>query len=498
MRANSDRLPIKRKPVPSTAIDEDYNDSSSLHRRGRSSSQAYLSIEASSPEESLHISKHDTDAASQISRQSRQESEYELQPMATKPTIGEDTENVKLLQAPSLNDGEESPPNYEAAVDSGAWYMPRMLVNRTLRAMSATMVFYATLMALVCFTHLGPLRNVVTRGSTSVPFDLSGHGNTCNALEGESLVLHLLINIAATMVLGISNTYQQLVTSLKPKEIRWALSKFRDTRVGTNSPTNINRKQKGRRTAWALWTALITTSLPVHLLANSVIGPAVVYEAPKLLGITNSNDTARALFLESDFNGGLLDDTFGTGASDVCYEAFRTGNLGWGFTAFDESYMNFNHQYENAQPELGNQTRLPTSKFAVSITEECEPLNSTGTYEKVKTEWMVNNYFSSSSVNNSIATLKGNCYPAHNVTCMFWLDMGNTTPQRCRLQIRMQAAFILMSCLVFKAIYTVYVNIHSRNKKVDKCLFWGDIIASSTFEPGLRVKNECMVNAGER
>lgn len=63
------------------------------------------------------------------------------------------------------------------------------------------------------------------------------------------------------MILGMSNTYQQLVTSLDFKEIRWVLSKHGDSRVGTNSPMNINHKKKGKRKAWLSWFLLVLTSI---------------------------------------------------------------------------------------------------------------------------------------------------------------------------------------------------------------------------------------------
>jgi hypothetical protein len=90
--------------------------------------------------------------------------------------------------------------------------------------------------------------------------------------------VHLFINIAATMVLGCSNTYQQLVTALKVDEIRWVLSKRGDSKVGTNSPCKcspllrifivtkyavgaINHKKTGRSKAWLCWVFLIITSI---------------------------------------------------------------------------------------------------------------------------------------------------------------------------------------------------------------------------------------------
>lgn len=63
------------------------------------------------------------------------------------------------------------------------------------------------------------------------------------------------------MVLGMSNTYQQLVTSLKVDEIRWVLSKHGDSRIGTNSPLAINHKRTGKVKAWLAWLLLVSTSL---------------------------------------------------------------------------------------------------------------------------------------------------------------------------------------------------------------------------------------------
>ena len=77
--------------------------------------------------------------------------------------------------------------------------------------------------------------------------------------------MHLLINIASTMVLGMSNTYQQLASALDVTDIRWALEKKGDARVGTNSPFSINRKRTGKLKSWLAWFLLIITSLVGHL-----------------------------------------------------------------------------------------------------------------------------------------------------------------------------------------------------------------------------------------
>ena len=74
-------------------------------------------------------------------------------------------------------------------------------------------------------------------------------------------MIYLFINIASIMVLGMSNTYQQLVTSLGVDDIKWALSKAGDARAGTNSPFSIEFKRTGRWSACLAWILLISTSL---------------------------------------------------------------------------------------------------------------------------------------------------------------------------------------------------------------------------------------------
>jgi hypothetical protein len=124
------------------------------------------------------------------------------------------------------------------------------------------------------------------------------------------------------MVLGMSNTYQQIVTSLRISDLRYALSKFGDSRVGTNSPLNIRHKEKGKKRAWAAWFLLIFTSMPVHFLANSLIGPSYTQELPEVvefnpvdlpeLNVTSISELSGGLYLNGDL-------------SFPCWSAFRYG-----------------------------------------------------------------------------------------------------------------------------------------------------------------------------
>jgi hypothetical protein len=133
-------------------------------------------------------------------------------------------------------------------------------------------------MLIIIFSYLSTFIKRTNMKSTSVG---GRAGESCAVMEKQNVVrviqtgmsvgthelivyvkaIHLFINIAATMVLGRSNTYQQLVTALKVDEIRWALSKRGDSRVGTNSPWSINHKHSGKLVAWLAWILLISTSM---------------------------------------------------------------------------------------------------------------------------------------------------------------------------------------------------------------------------------------------
>ena len=64
----------------------------------------------------------------------------------------------------------------------------------------------------------------------------------------------------------MSNTYRQLATSVTITDLKHVLSKFGDSRVGTNSPFSINQKREGRKRSWLAWLFLVLTSMPVHFL----------------------------------------------------------------------------------------------------------------------------------------------------------------------------------------------------------------------------------------
>lgn len=68
---------------------------------------------------------------------------------------------------------------------------------------------------------------------------------------------------------------------------------------------------------------------------------------------------------------------------------------------------------------------------------------------------------------------------------------------KCRISVRMSAALTLAICLIIKATYMIIINVSSRHSIKSQCLTFGDVIVASAMDPDLRIRNECMVNAGD-
>ncbi|KAJ8062582.1 hypothetical protein OCU04_009106 [Sclerotinia nivalis] len=122
-----------------------------------------------------------------------------------------------------------------------------MLVDRTLRSMAGFTFLCAIIMFMIMIAYLLAFNKGLNKQSTSVG---GKDGGSCGRMESKNIAVHLFINIAATMILSCSNTYQQLVTAPLIEEISWILSQNGDAKTGLNSPLNINVKKSGKAKAW--------------------------------------------------------------------------------------------------------------------------------------------------------------------------------------------------------------------------------------------------------
>ncbi|KAI4120921.1 MAG: hypothetical protein LQ338_006672 [Usnochroma carphineum] len=299
------------------------------------------------------------------------------------------------------------------------------------------------------------------------------------------------------MVLGMSNTYQQLITSLSTSELRWALSKHEDSRVGTNSPFNINHKKTKRVQAWCQWLLLIATSLPVHFLANSVIGPSVYYEPPQnvtYFPVEELGSYQFSLYNSSLYSSLSKELAKGEVPGDrACWLAFRTG------------HYSISQSRVHAANGLGIELREWTSnKVAINYTQPCDEYRKTASVTDLRNKEFNTDF---SGPNATLFSI-GACGYGRDVACdmegrrlheNFYSDPPDDSDGvgqlKCRLSVRMSAAIILAGCLTVKAVYMITIVLRGRRKIKTKCLTFGDVIAASAIEPDLQIRNECMVNA---
>ncbi|KAL8690078.1 MAG: hypothetical protein Q9218_004392 [Villophora microphyllina] len=378
----------------------------------------------------------------------------------------------------SRDDSEDPNPGAQFAYNGPGWWKHQMLADRSFRTMAVATTLFAFIMVIICLVHLPELAHRANRTSTSV----GGKANqTCESMEGKNVVIHLVINIAATMILGMSNTFQQLVTALSSSELRWVLSKHEDSRVGTNSPFNIKHKKERKTQAWLQWLLLIATSLPVHFLANSVIGPSIYFEAPHKImytSVLNLSDTQQSSYASSTKYGLAREEEPGDRA---CWVAFRTGH--W---TVSQSKMTTDDEITSAVTDWRADTVM------VNYTDVCAPYKNQTTLDSIRGQ----EYNVTGKGWNATLFGIGDCGYARNVACDFNSSNDDGVAKKmCRLSVRMSAALILASCLTIKAVYMITIIITGRKKIKTKCLTFGDVIASSALDTSLQIRNECMVNA---
>ncbi|KAL5120384.1 hypothetical protein ACEQ8H_001674 [Pleosporales sp. CAS-2024a] len=361
-----------------------------------------------------------------------------------------------------------------ARVGPGVW-RDQLLSDRSLRGMAALTTAFAIAMIIVVCANAKKFAHRSNPNTSSV----GGQTQSCKSVARTNAALLLLINVCATMVLGMSNTYQQLVTSLRVGDLKHALSKFGDSRVGTNSPFSIKHKKCGKKRAWASWCLLIVTSMPVHFLANSLIGPSYTQELPEHIEYTPI-----PTFVTSIADTSQNATTIISAISFPCWSAFRTGvaHYPMNTTILEKSSGTFS----STQGKFFNRWNLMQIHYETSKCERYKN-DTINTEESRQT-------LEASHVSDSYGVwlyTTQNCTMGTDVYC----TLHNSEDAKCRLNVRMSAAFTLMACLVLKAIYMCTINLLARGKLKDQCLTFGDVIVASASHPKLRVQGECMVNA---
>lgn len=406
----------------------------------------------------------------------------------------------------SPNERENTRPGH------GLW-TELMLVDRTLRGMAGLTTVFAVIMIIVCICYAKRFNEHIDAmpNSTSVRISRGSKSSMNHKAEG----FKFLINVAATMILGMSNTYQQLLTALKVDDLKHALYKYGDARVGTNSPFSINHKRKGRLKAWLAWILLICTSMPVHLLANSVIGVTEYYGMKMNVHYSSVFNTTQS----------------GSRGDYDCYSALRLGQArldpsDWQ-SSIPDSSSSYSGYYFTGSECPANHSSPHDNPFKESTTDEkyysdvtvhyetgspCEAaLNKSTNPGQVWSEFSNSQYHNNCSDSDYSSSASTYCRYTYIffggcTDDMFYCEY-ESKPESERndsmqgnqhwLVLRMQAAIILAVCITIKAAYMIGVNVKARHEVKTHCLTFGDILVASNFDPDLRIPNESLVNGGD-
>lgn len=81
---------------------------------------------------------------------------------------------------------------------------------------------FAVAMLVVIATNAKAFGARVNKFTSSV----GGAPQDCHTVTKTNTAVLLVVNVAATMVLGMSNTYQQIITSLQTNDLKYMLRKF--------------------------------------------------------------------------------------------------------------------------------------------------------------------------------------------------------------------------------------------------------------------------------
>ncbi|KAL2671462.1 hypothetical protein Neosp_014052 [[Neocosmospora] mangrovei] len=115
------------------------------------------------------------------------------------------------------------------------------------------------------------LANIIFLGVVGARVNRNGGAlwtGDCKTAKEYSLWLHLAINALATVLLGAGNYTQQVLTGPTRQEIDQAHDKRQWLDIGVSSIHNLTKISIKRVAAW---TILALSSLPIHLLYNSVV-----------------------------------------------------------------------------------------------------------------------------------------------------------------------------------------------------------------------------------
>lgn len=212
----------------------------------------------------------------------------------------------------------------------------------------------------------------------------------------------------------------------------------------------------------------------MHFLANSVIGPSFYVSMPTTISYNKTDALRSTYYYDGFFYGSYGQRSYDSG----CWTAFRSNQyvLPESMDALDDNY---------SPTVLGNSTTF--ASVDVQYSSNCTQYLNTTSWSSALQE------YNHTNDNYGREYLVGNCRLGEGVIC----TLKDPQTKQCRMNVRMQAAFILAGCLFIKAVYMIAQNYRARFRTKDHCLTFSDVIVASVLDPDLKIKNECLLNSGD-
>jgi hypothetical protein len=122
---------------------------------------------------------------------------------------------------------------------------------------------------LVCVLNVSITLWVWKGGQSTIHGDMGTlFEGSCKKARRMNVWIHLLINVISTLLLSASNYCMQIISAPSRKELTDAHTKRRWLHIGVPSLRNLRHIERSRAIIWVL---LFVSSMPLHLIFNSVV-----------------------------------------------------------------------------------------------------------------------------------------------------------------------------------------------------------------------------------
>lgn len=141
--------------------------------------------------------------------------------------------------------------------------------------------------------------NHKTSGSTSSSVLVEVFHGDCKKAASFNTYVHLLINVVSTLLLSGSNFCMQCLVAPTRADVDAAHAKMKWLDIGVPSIRNLKHLSRGRR---ALWGLLVLSSLPLHLMFNSVFFTSIATNDYNVIFATENFTTGGDFSTANGFN----------------------------------------------------------------------------------------------------------------------------------------------------------------------------------------------------